>query len=549
MSYELLTSLYYGKMANADLVDHASRSRLHIPTPLDDYIPVQVAAKKDVILTGNPGDGKSHIVRRLEDRELLEEASVELDLSARPTEEVIAAWEAARAARRPFVLCANEGPLLGLIEALGQRRGGPLGLVYEDLRAQLGRLTVSSPELLPPSPKEAVLVDLADRNLLDERLIKMALGRVCSDNFLPPIQPSIRRECSAGRNLALLATEGARARLAAILSLAGRRAGGHFTFRHLWGAIAFSITAAKQPNTLTTEYYSGKLGHETYPLSYLSRSGGRGRGKGPLIEAVAAYADPACVSDPALDDELWSRGEPEGGSWALDGITIGEPPARMWARGDEQGALDELRHLKRLVALAHTRGEELIARLVGSSDALPSHYEDDVLLRERAFQGLQRLYMSASRLSNARPWLKNNLPLWVSRSYRDIPCEERPHVAVSAIQRTTLRVLRPLRAPWLGEALGPRQEVAWLEHAPSRITLRLEPELLGALVAAATSEGPTPIPERAQRFLERLAGWEEQEAERSQPLEDQFAVLERPRGDLVACASVQQTSGGFSYAE
>ena len=85
MSYTLLSSLYFGEASNADLSSPEARGLLHVETPLDAFVPAQVARGLDVVLTGNPGDGKSHLVRTLHDRGLLSEASIEFDLSAKPT--------------------------------------------------------------------------------------------------------------------------------------------------------------------------------------------------------------------------------------------------------------------------------------------------------------------------------------------------------------------------------------------------------------------------------------------------------------------------------
>src|SRR5262249_53075159 len=118
----------------------AARALLHIKTPLEGLIEARVAEGRDVVLTGNPGDGKSHLIRVLQERGALRGASVEPDLSARATPEVVAAWTAARAAKRPFVLGANEGPLVDLLEALVQAPS--LSSARDELGAQLRRLLV-----------------------------------------------------------------------------------------------------------------------------------------------------------------------------------------------------------------------------------------------------------------------------------------------------------------------------------------------------------------------------------------------------------------------
>jgi len=536
MSYDLLLELYYGRATNADLVDKDSRALLHVKTPLDNFIPQQVSRGFDVVLSGNPGDGKSHVVRNLQDQGYLDVAEVELDLSARPTLEVVQRWEAAKRAGRPFVLCANQGPLGELL--LAMRAAPNLATASQELTAQLGRLTASRREELPPEPQQALLLDLADRNLLDEQVITSALSRICHTKFLPQLSVSIQRRTSAGRNLSLLAESmELRRRLAALFVLAGRRAGEHFTFRHIWGALSFAITGAKQISSLQSEYYSG-VGDDTFPLSMLARAGVRGTGKGPLIEAMRSYADPASTADPRLDEELWLKGVPSRGQWFHDSFHdeyLPTPPVRLWDEGKREEALEALRHLKRLVTLAHSEGKIYLERLQGAEPQVPSAFQDDALFN-RVYEGLRRLYLTRAEESAAPQWLREGLPLWIANGYKDCPAEERSHVAVTTISMSQLELLRPRRASWLEESnvLGAPLEIAWLAHKPSGIKLRVDPNLLKVLSAARTSEGLIEIPERVQRFLIHLAGWTEKQPVDLLAPPDRFAILMCPRTPLVA---------------
>lgn len=534
MSYELLRSLYLGAATNADLTSYEQRLKFHVRTELDRVLPDLVSSGRDVVITGNPGDGKSHLVRYLVDRGRLPASEVELDLSATSEERVMARWRAARAASRPLVLCANEGPLKALLTHMV--RAPELASTAQELGGQLGRLVGAVPTDLPREPREAVLVDLADRTLLERRLIEEAVRRVSTPEFLP--EAANARETAAGRNIELLGeSAGACGRLARVIALAGARSGDHVTFRQLWAAISYAICAGKAQSTLQQELATNEDELGVAPLDNLMR----GRGQGAILRAARAYADPADLAMPQLDEDLWSRGAPSNGDWEVD-LGPFNPPCVSFAQDRRDAAIERFRSLKRLVTLFHTAGDGILDALEASRDRPSQHA--DAGLRQVLLEGLRRLYLTSAEEAAAPSWLRSGLPLWVSHSYQDVPAGERPHVAVAAIDERTLELRRPVRPAWLGAGLGPPPDLAWLHHVPSGIALRVDDALLAVLRRAAATQGPLSVPEPVQRFLARLAGWDEQAGDERA----RMAILDRPRGGLLAVADILRSAdGSWSY--
>lgn len=536
MSYDLLRSLYGGRGAVADLVHKEDLALLHIETPVESFVLKCLAARQDVVLTGSPGDGKSHVVRLLDARGKLGDVVVEPDLSALPTADVAKNWAAAVASRRPFVLCGNEGPLEELIHdalaipALAGRA--------RELQGQVGRLVGPRPEDLAQTPRDVTLIDLADRNLIDERNIEQAIKRVAQHRFLPDLKSRATR-ASAGRNIMMLAgSPQSTRRLATLLAIAGRRRGGHFTFRQLWQAISLAITGGKAASTLNVELSQGHVGIGTYPLDNLLKP----NGQGALVEACREFADPALVCDPDLDEALWSRGV--GGLGRVDEDAPHDVPAELWERGD-QTALEVHAQLKRYVALAHDEGDALLARLKSRRD-LPSLHHD-AQLRKLVLDGLRSLYVGPGDQEALPEWLLHGLPLWIGHTYADVAPRRRPHVASGVRPEDEFVILRPRRVPWLAEVLGPVSDEAWLKHLPSGTLLRLDADLLELLLLAPRAAGPIPLPERVQRFVARLAGWEEANPDELAG-RSSFAVLERPRGSLIVHGRYTMAGKGASYA-
>lgn len=530
MTYQLLRSLYFGSGANADITADADRAKLHVATPLDDFIPTLLREGLDVVLTGNPGDGKSHLAKALAQRGGLEEVVVELDLSANTAELIIERWSKASAAGTPFLLCANEGPLTALISALLE--DSRLRERGEELSRHLGRLVSARADDLPAAPRKVALIDLADRNVADRRLISRCLERVCSFDYLPDLGAQAG-ETSAGANLALfIHAPEARERLGTLLEIAGRRRGEHVTFRQLWGTIAYALCADKDESALEKEVRRDQVGLGTLPLDNLCKGGGRGL----LIDALSSLADPAEVPIPDLDEAIWSRGEPRRGEWLSDEV-VPRSPAGLWSDGKKADALAAFKSLKRHATLAHEEGARVIEVLQESDPHLPSRVPD-AQLHAQLVAGVRGLYLSPSQQAHAPEWQRSGVPLWVSNTYADAATEQRPHVATDAISSGELTILRPHRAPWLSEALGPPPEVAWLSHEPSGVSLRADAAMVRALSLAAKSDGPVEIPEPVSRFLTRIAGHVEAAAPRHLG-EDHFAVLERPRGAMAGSGAVR----------
>ena len=63
---DFIRDFYRGSSGYDDFIDYGFLSRVHVVTELDSAIIEAVGTGKDVVLTGNPGDGKTHIIRMLQ---------------------------------------------------------------------------------------------------------------------------------------------------------------------------------------------------------------------------------------------------------------------------------------------------------------------------------------------------------------------------------------------------------------------------------------------------------------------------------------------------
>src|SRR5690349_13352836 len=97
-------SLYHGYQAIAERVEMELLKQIHLSTDLDKKILEWLQSGWDVILTGNPGDGKTHLLRFLD---LPESVERETDASQKQSHELLNQWRTARQAGKRFILAIN----------------------------------------------------------------------------------------------------------------------------------------------------------------------------------------------------------------------------------------------------------------------------------------------------------------------------------------------------------------------------------------------------------------------------------------------------------
>ncbi len=101
----------------AETMTDSQRAAIHIETRLDEFLEEALDDGKQIVLTGNPGDGKTQYILMQERRRgapgnayYLPDASSESDYST-----VLEEWKEALSDGRPGILAINEGPLYEML--------------------------------------------------------------------------------------------------------------------------------------------------------------------------------------------------------------------------------------------------------------------------------------------------------------------------------------------------------------------------------------------------------------------------------------------------
>lgn len=378
-----IQQLYNHRSCYADRLTPEQLDAIHIETPLEAFVVDTLRSGRDVVLTGNPGDGKTHLIMRL--GPALDElgAVYHADATAEESyEKLVELWRKARRRKKPFCLAINEWPLLELVREHADRFR-PLREVREQIQHGLVY------EGDGPAAEMVVVLDLDNRNLVDRDVFDRLVQTLTSDRFYPECRscPALST-CDVPKARRALQVARVRERLFTLLELVTKR-GAHVTMRDLQGFVAFLIAGGRSCEELI---------NAVEPRPYYSLVF---EGESDLFDAIVDAFDPARITHPLYDEALWT------GTLPTEGWTdLGAPIPPVAASGDR---IEAMRAAKRRFFFEHEDG-------LGLADLLPqderrffetlSSADDHP---ERVIRGLVRLI---NRFFDPRDDTDGALRLW-----------------------------------------------------------------------------------------------------------------------------------------
>lgn len=327
-----LTLAAAGPKAIAEALSVEDIDRLHISTSLETFVENKIKGGCSIVLTGNAGDGKTHILRRI--RPSLEAAGAVVvedataEMIGDETKSLLARWRDARAADRPFCLAANEYPLYQLRSA-----GEHFDQLDEVFRQCKDRLSYG-PVLEDEKARADILViDLSLRNPLSNAFFGTLLDVILKDAGLKNAISSGQYPI-AKRNRDALTTPLIRARLGALvdrLVSMGHRA----TVRELWILASRMVFGRSETGDyLLEDWYSETLFRHDARFD---------------VTTVLREADPARCSHPRWDSRLEDRTDHVRTGWVSAPPTI--PPQPVLKP-------ETFRALKRRFYFEHENGDQ-----------------------------------------------------------------------------------------------------------------------------------------------------------------------------------------------
>jgi len=458
LSVDFISGLYNKHSCYADRLTQDELSEIHIPTGLDASLRKWLAAKKDIVLLGNPGDGKTHLIRLVEDVIKRVNAEVVLDATAeKDYGRLVRKWKAASKASLPFCLAINQGPLNQLLAD----KSGSLPQL-DDVAQQLRSLIYY--DAPPKQPRKVIVVDLNLRSVLSPDIIQRALQNILRKDVLDGCPEVFADETSDGfLNRTAMSNVRVQERIVHLLTAASYT-GHHVSMRDLQGFLSYMLLGGRsvkemvrQPSDLDCRYFN---------LCF--------EGEGELFDAIREVFEPERATLPTIDEHLWEN------TGVRDGWLFGRPP---FTPDHLEDAWELFTTIKRQYFFEHADGSKLLGlqrddnaaflELLRSGGNASDRHLPRVLKAINAFFCPERDEDGMT------------LRLWGSQQYDG----HSPRVFVSCYQipREKFELLVPKLAPWLTGAMDYRPDHLLLRYKGDggSLGLRIDRGLWRALALAS----------------------------------------------------------------
>ena len=445
----LIAGLYRATGSCADHHDPATVRLLHIETAIDDFLRARAPTGGVVFVTGNPGDGKTHLLRRLEAELKASKMDAVLDANEAGNAELIERVDSTlRRKGRGLAVAINEGVLIQVLREAGDRKWArtalDLLLAPYVFRGQAA-----------PVDSTVTVLDLNLRNNLSPTVVRKAMAVLASLSGKCADCPG---SCSLQRNVDALSGEA----LERLISLLDRvaRSGFHATMRDLEGLLSYLLVGSID----CAAFAQG----ESAPYWVNAFEGAQG----PIFDALRRV-DPYLQTSPLLDDQLWRAADTDK-DWL-----VAEPRTDHGEMTLEERKVQFINR-KRRAFFEHRQGAQI---LVAGGTAVDRVMSD--LLSGSARRSVTTLIRLLNRFFDRSDNRGDTLQLWVT--HRFDAQASRFAAASQSVAATDFEVLVPKLRPELNDAFPdfPVQHVVLClrEQQPGQ-GLRVDRPLVEALIAA-----------------------------------------------------------------
>jgi len=447
---EFLTNLARGGFAESLSPTH--RRAVHIETKLDEFLDQALSEGRQVVLTGNPGDGKTQHILMCQDSYPEGDYFYLLDASEYADyRNLLDEWKEAYDAGKPGILAINDGPLYRMTTEY-QDEYEFLSTVEKQLKNQIIYSEDDAPDI---DFDDINVIDLNNRNVLTHSIISQAIRRFSGQFAMEGHEHS--GTCHIEYNAQKLQQKEIRENLIDLLHTVGHY-GEHVTVRDLINFLCYVITGGKEEcDTSDNEEL------RYYNLAFT--------GNGLLFDLVRRQFHSPDLVHPFIDSHLWARAEQKASFSDLDDA-------------DNVVYPQFLREKRRFLF------EDKAIDLGYESRKLFQNLEYDFLNHRNrgSSQGDQeqfiRLLNGYFRSNNPR---RSELDLWLSHRYRSK--SSLALVSRTSVAKSDLVIRQPRLHPQIEDAINYSATHNALEydHNGQPVRLRIDSNLFSTLSALDAS--------------------------------------------------------------
>jgi energy-coupling factor transporter ATP-binding protein EcfA2 len=307
---DYIRRLYREESAFADNVKLNQLRDINISTsaaPVERVIELLIKSGASVVLTGNAGDGKTHLIRLMGQKLKNQDAYIVQDASAERLDEVVQQWADSLQTGKSSCIAINEGPLLDLIKKYRKdyrfleevERQLHRSISYEALDSKNADLTKKVWAVPTDAKGQVFVIDLSIRQNLSEQMVGAVLDKLTEDRWYEgcTICPA-QSTCGVTYNRKALKHQKVQERVGKLLENVSVR-GEQITFRELMAFCSFLIFGARSCDELI------ELGTSELARYYTNMFKD---GDGTLFDELRKGIDPVSRTHAKVDEELW-KGE------------------------------------------------------------------------------------------------------------------------------------------------------------------------------------------------------------------------------------------------
>ena len=420
-----------GPQTTSDSLSEKELQHLHVKHPIEDFMQERIEAKQSVFLTGNAGDGKTHLLKNLAHSLTKMEAVTIYDATAEmrngDLSPILDKWKDAMCRKVPFFMAINEYPLHLLAEEATEH----FPHLKEGIKQQrIKRLTygpVTEEERITTS--NFFVLDLSLRNPLHKDFSGACLRKILQDRELDRLATQDQNQTLV-HNLQRLRDPDVQERVLQLFDKLATR-GIHATVRELWVVLARLVLGYRadmgEPLGESSDYwYSENLFQKDDRFD---------------IYQWFRELDPAYISHPVWDSRIEEQANSMNGGWKF-----------TWPRTPVEKNLTRatFQKHKRAFYFEHANGNAVFSLNPDDADnfqkLLNKECDDDPEDKGELIEAINRAYCPISFSS-----IRDSLYLWHGHRFHEQP--SKVFLADQKIPSGAFRLWKPRLPHYISSAI------------------------------------------------------------------------------------------------